>query len=64
MTITIKINTENAAFEDDRDGELTRILTAAIARLTHNGSPYWRTCPLTLHDSNGNTVGSVTVRGK
>ena len=66
MTITIKINTDNAAFGDneglqlnaDRDAEVSRILREWAARIPEDGYG------ATLHDHNGNTVGTVTVRGK
>ena len=70
MTITIKIKTNNAAFRDDdagendrdaqeyaRDEEIRRIL---MDRLVKD----WPFDSTTLIDSNGNTVGSVTVTGK
>ena len=59
MTITIKIDTGNAAFEDNKEEEVKRILTHWMATdtITESGS-------IRLRDYNGNTVGSVTVRGK
>ena len=54
MTITITLETGNAAFEDSR--EVPRILRDWLkADYPHNA---------TLRDSNGNTVGKVTVTGK
>lgn len=58
MTITIKINTDNAAFESRR--ELRRILLEAVDQVTSRT----RAELGPLRDVNGNTVGSVTVRGK
>lgn len=71
MTITIKLNTGNAAFcdsdagETDRDAqqyardiEASRILRSWALRIPEDGYG------ANLRDSNGNTVGSVTVRGK
>jgi hypothetical protein len=56
MTITIKLNTDNAAFQDGlKEQEVQDILQKWI-------DSGWG--PRTLRDSNGNTVGSVTVRGK
>ena len=55
MTITIKIRTGNAAFEDDKDAEIRRILCEWIADGAH-ARP--------LYDYNGNRVGSVAVTGK
>ncbi len=57
MTITIRLKTGNAAFEDDKDAEIKRILQERLI----NDWPFDRT---TLIDANGNTVGSVTVTGK
>ena len=70
MTITIRLKTDNAAFTDPdagerdrdaqeyaRDEEIRRILQTRLV----NEWPFDRT---TLIDSNGNTVGTVTVRGK
>lgn len=60
MTVRIKIDCDNAAFEDDPAGELGRILTSASLLLfknwdgtVGNGFP--------LRDSNGNTVGEVEI---
>ncbi len=58
MTITIKIRTANAAFEDNKDAEVGRILRDWI-----DGFNLYPTIT-PLHDYNGNTVGSVTVKGK
>lgn len=58
MTITIKIDTENAAFhppDGDRDQEVQNILQKRI-------DAGWG--PRRLLDSNGNHVGDITVRGK
>ena len=57
MTITIRLKTENAAFED-RDAEVTRILREWAARIPEDGYG------AKLYDVNGNTVGSVTITGK
>ena len=59
MTITIRLKTDNAAFEDDRDAEVERILRKY---LLHGGG----FCPGSINvlDANGNRVGSVTVTGK
>lgn len=67
MTITIKIKTENAAFcgefpqshetsSDAKHVEIARILTQLA-----DDWPYQHEA---IQDHNGNTVGSVTVRGK
>jgi hypothetical protein len=68
MTITIKLRTGNAAFNEDdpvqgsspaaRDAEIGRILRNWL----RDENFYPTTTP--LRDVNGNTVGSVTVTGK
>ena len=58
MTITIRLKTDNAAFED-KDTEVSRIL-ARIAAEFYSFGP----SPSKLRDSNGNTVGTVTVTGR
>ena len=55
MTITIRLKTDNAAFEDDKAEEVQRILKDWL-------SAGFR--PANLYDANGNRVGSVTVTGK
>jgi hypothetical protein len=55
MTITIKIDTKNAAFEEDREAEIERIL-ADIGRRAEMTGP--------VYDFNGNKVGSVKVVGR
>lgn len=56
MTIRITINTDNAAFEDDRDMEVCRILQAAARKIAVQGE-----YSFPLHDINGNKVGQVSV---
>jgi hypothetical protein len=57
MTITIKIDTGNDAFQDGNlDAEVGRIL-ARVARDFADGAG-----PGNLYDINGNRVGTVTVR--
>lgn len=58
MTITIKIDTGNAAFEGDKRGEVMRILADWIA----NGQR--GILAAKLYDYNGNRVGSVTLKGE
>ena len=59
MTIMITVKTENAAFEEDKQGEVARILAAMIED--------WPTIAIAnrgeLYDINGNNVGFVTVTG-
>ena len=57
MNIRIKVNTDNAAFQDDPD-ELRDCLQAAVERIA-DGSREG-----TITDTNGNTVGEYKVTGK
>ena len=57
MNIRIKVNTDNAAFQDDPD-ELRDCLGAAVERIADRSREGWIT------DSNGNTVGEYKVTGK
>ena len=58
MTITIKLKTENAAFQDDKRAEVFRILAEWIA----NGQRgIWAS---KLYDHNGNQVGTATLTGQ
>lgn len=61
MTITIRITTGNAAFEDGDTNETIRILRDVIERISEGGVVYAKG---DLRDINGNTVGTVTVAGK
>jgi hypothetical protein len=59
MDITIMINTDNAAFEDDPGAEVARILrnlAKEVDGITLDPGDY-----ANLRDSNGNTVGKCTV---
>lgn len=69
--VTIEIELENAAFEDDLEGELTRILSVCTRKVLRQS----RRSPDTvctaaesddvLLDINGNTVGTIAlVRGE
>ena len=51
--LTITINTENDAFEDNLQEEISRILHE-LADKIESGS-----CPMTLRDINGNHVGVI-----
>ncbi len=57
MTVTITINTDNAAFQPDPAEEVARILELTARRLTSAG--YIDT--MTLRDINGNTVGELST---
>lgn len=54
-TITIVVNTANAAFEDAPASEVARILRTIADRMESHGIP---PCP---RDANGNKCGSVSV---
>ena len=56
MTIRITINTDNAAFEQDRDFEVARILQAAARHIEVTGDYSWP-----LRDANGDTVGKISA---
>jgi hypothetical protein len=59
MTITIKIDTGNAAFSDgNQEAEVIRILSEWVNRIPRGGYD------CNLYDYNGNRVGVATVRGK
>lgn len=58
MTITITIDTGNAAFEEpNKEAEIERIIKAWLGDGIEKGSRR-------IYDYNGNAVGTVTVRGK
>ena len=57
MKYVIEINMDNAAFENNEADELARILTRLADRLQQGGS-----LECSLHDINGNKVGSAEVR--
>ena len=58
--IRITIRTENAAFSEGQyNAEVAGILYELANKIAQH-----RTMPDTLHDCNGNTVGSVTLTGK
>jgi len=55
-TLTIQINTSNAAFQDNFKNEITLILHRIIRELNDDRLP---TSGMTLRDSNGNDVGAA-----
>ena len=55
--LVIEINLENAAFEDAM--ELAIILNVLKGQARRGMFP--NLCPMPIHDSNGNTCGSVRV---
>lgn len=52
-SFTVKFNVENAAFEDDFEGEVEFVLKQAIKNIQRG------TLDKPLRDTNGNDVGSV-----
>lgn len=62
MTITIRLKTDNDAFQDgNRETEIARLVQAVADRISEGGSTY---AECQLRDTNGNTVGTVTVTGR
>ena len=60
MKINIELNTDNAAFEDDRFGEVTRILQMAERKVMgclYDGSGI----RIPIKDSNGNRAGVLEI---
>lgn len=62
MDITIKINCDNAAFEDNPGAELTRILAGLGVTFATSHSHLEPGIEWSLRDLNGNTCGLVEVR--
>ena len=58
MDCTIKINCDNAAFENDSQGELGRMLQRLGNRLVNSASKY---DSLKLFDENSNAVGTFEI---
>ena len=56
-TVTITINTDNAAFEDDPWGEVASILESIATTMRD----YQYLVSEKVRDSNGNTCGSITM---
>ena len=57
MHIKMVINTDNAAFEDNgKETEVKNIISKFFSTIKLNKSWYE-----VLHDSNGNTVGTITI---
>lgn len=67
MKITIELETDNAAFEDDFRFELKQILNQAFSKILSQKKrkPCKCTAPESIDkllDTNGNTVGSVRAQ--
>ena len=57
ITITIKINTDNAAFEDP--GEIRRVIEETAKKIANRVGIGWDTGEVfTVRDINGNAVGT------
>ena len=56
MRINIKINTDNQAFEFDKEGEILRILKELI-----NNNELWSQEQIKLFDYNGNSIGIAKI---
>ena len=56
MRINIKINTDNQAFEFDKEGEILRILKELI-----NNNRLWSQEQIKLFDYNGNSIGIAKI---
>lgn len=56
MKLMIEIRMENAAFENDPSGEVSRILRTVVQRVDFRGDNEAK-----LRDSNGNTCGWARV---
>ncbi len=65
MNLIIKINLDNAAFEDKPEAELENCFEQVYLGLNPSSlNMTWMTQPeFNLRDSNGNTVGTVVVTG-
>jgi len=58
MNFNLTINCDSAAFEDNLEGELNRILLTVVSRIDHYHVPGFE---LPLRDVNGNNVGEAWV---
>ena len=56
MRINIEINTDNQAFEFDKEGEILRILKELI-----NNNELWSQEQIKLFDYNGNSIGIAKI---
>lgn len=54
MKVRIEFDTDNAAFEDDWEGEVRRTINDAAGKVARLGPPPGR---YRLYDGNGNTIG-------
>jgi len=61
MDVTIKIDCDNAAFDDDPGAEIADILTKLSHKLRANGLDHYISGGLNLRDRNGNGAGDMTI---
>jgi hypothetical protein len=59
LSVTVKITCENAAFADDCEGEVARLLKQAAKKV--EAGELERLGYIPLMDINGNKVGSVEI---
>lgn len=64
MKLSITIETDNAAFEDDFHGEVKRVLDSVNSKLELVDNPKTQIFGAVLFDSNGNRVGNATITGE
>ena len=56
---TLKFDTDNAAFDGDRDGEIVRILLSTATKIESQGlSGFYET----VRDVNGNDIGRFALK--
>ena len=56
---TLKFDTDNAAFDDDRAGEIVRVLHSVASRIEADGlSGFYET----VRDVNGNDIGRFALK--
>jgi hypothetical protein len=63
MILSVKINLENAAFQDGFHEEISRIFTTLKVLLDRLDYPLESGMRLTIIDYNGNSVGYLSVEG-
>jgi hypothetical protein len=62
QSLKLEIETTNAAFEDDFEGEVQKIFAQALNPVTYTeDSGYNGTHSCKLRDTNGNIVGQSTI---
>lgn len=59
-TFTVKFDTDNSAFECDRDYEIALVLRRIADRIEANGMPTFHS--QTVRDTNGNDIGRYALK--